>query len=166
MKKFLLTITIIFLCVVFCGCSNDETPPISRERTTLILRLFESMKKNDRATTIARAEKLQKLAPSNTYINYILETQTANIYIIHAQKALNNHDEKLALEILAQGLNKHPMNQIMQREYDNLKLLLDTENAIKKGELKSIPANLKNIPVYGPRLTRKMQQKNIPAEKN
>lgn len=166
MKKFILSLTAIIISATFCGCSNDETPPISRERTMLIQRLFESMKKGSRSTITARAEKLQKLNPADTYLNYILETQTANTYIIHAQKAINSGHDRLALEILAQGLNKHPMNSILQREHDNLQLLLETEQSLLKGELNFIPAKLKNIPVHGPSLVRLMQAKNIPMQNN
>lgn len=165
MKYFIATI-FAAAALVFCGCSDtEETPPLSRERTQLILRLFHGLEEKDKASTVARAEKLQKILPGNTYLNYVLEVQTANTYITFAQKALDERHDKLALEILSKGLQKHPLNRVLQTQYNNLLLLSDIEKALAAGELKSIPQNLQKIPQYGPYLVRKMREKNIPVER-
>lgn len=165
MKKHIIFIISTLCAAIFCGCSdNGETPPLSRERTQLILRLFESMEKGDKTAIITRAEKLKKIMPDNEYVNYVLETQVANTYIIYAQKALDDGHEKLALQILEKGLQKHPLNRTLQTQYNQLKMLSDIENAIDSGKFNLIPAKLQQIPKYGPRLVKKMQSKNIPAE--
>ena len=165
MKKYIILIISTLWTATFCGCAdNGETPPLSRERTQLILRLFKSMEKDDKTAVITRAEKLKKIMPNNDYINHVLETQVANTYIIYAQKALNDGHEKLALQILEKGLQKHPLNRALQTQYNQLKMLLDIENALNNGKFNLIPAKLQQIPQYGPLLMKKMQSKNIPAE--
>lgn len=166
MKKFLLYIFAILLSAMFYGCSNDtETPPLSRERTQLVQGLFDSLAKGDKNSVMAKAEKLQQLNPGNAYILFVIETMTANTYIVHAQKALDDGHDKLALNILAKGLQKHPLNRALQTQHNQLKLLLDIEQGLKSGELVNIPQNLSQIPVYGPRLIKKMQSKNMIFER-
>ena len=166
MKKYTFIIFSILCTAIFCSCSNDrETPPLSRERTQLILRLFESLEKGDKTAVITRAEKLKKVLPDNDYIGYVIETQIANTYITHAQKAINEGHEKLALKILEKGLQKHPLNRTLQTQHAQLKMLCDIENAVNSGKLTAVPANLQQIPQYGPILVKKMQAKNIPLER-
>lgn len=166
MKKITSAIFTITLLITCCSCSdNSETPPLSRERTMLIQRLFKSLEKNDKASAVTQAEKLKQLAPGNSYINYVLEVQTANTYIKYAQQAIDEGHEKLALDILSKGLQKHPLNRALQTQYNQLKLLLDIEQGLKSGELVNIPQNLSQIPVYGPRLIKKMQSKNMIFER-
>lgn len=166
MKKITLYIFAILLVSVLCGCSdNSETPPLSRERTQLVQGLFDSLAKGDKSAVMTRAEKLQQLAPGNAYILLVIETMTANTYINYAQKALDEGHEKLALDILSKGMQKHPLNRSLQTQYNQLKLLCDIEQGLKSGELVNIPQNLSQIPVYGPRLVKKMQSKNMKLEK-
>ena len=166
MKNIIFLFLTTLSMTMFCGCSEEqETPPLSLERTKLIQRLFVSLDKNDRIAAVSQAEKLQKMMPNNTFGSNVLETLTANTYIIHAQKALDEGHEPLALEIMEQGLRKHPMNRILIKEYNNLKTLCDIETALLKGELAVAPKSLYSIPVYGPRLIKKMQLKNIPIER-
>lgn len=166
MNKFIFLILATFSVTMFCGCSEEQdVPPLSLERTNLIQRLFVSLDKGDRSAAVSQAEKLQKMMPDNAFGSHVLETLTANTYIIHAQKAIDEGHEPLALEILAQGLRKHPMNRILIKEYNNLKTVCDIENALKKGEFAVVPLNLYAVPVYGPRLIKKMQLKNIPIER-
>lgn len=166
MKKVILYISATLLFAYLCGCSNDnETPPLSRERTQLVQGLFESLAKGDKRAVATRAEKLQQLAPDNAYILLVLETMTANTYIVHAQKALDEGHEKLALNILKKGLQKHPLNRALQTQYNQLKMLCDIEAKLNSNELAEIPKNLSQIPLHGPRLVKKMQSKNIKLEK-
>ena len=144
---------------------EGETPPLSLERTNLIQRLFASLEKGDKAAAVAQTEKLQTMLPDNAYCAQVLETLTANTYIVHAQKAIDDGHDALALEILDKGIRKHPMNRILINQYNQLKLICDIETSLKKGEFKAIPRNLYSIPVYGVRLVKKMQSKNIPIER-
>ena len=166
MKKFILFVFVILSLTTFCGCMDEgETPPLSLERTNLIQRLFASLEKGDKAAAVAQTEKLQTMLPDNAYCAQVLETLTANTYIVHAQKAINDGHDALALEILDKGIRKHPMNRILINQYNQLKLICDIETSLKKGEFKAIPRNLYSIPVYGVRLVKKMQSKNIPIER-
>ena len=166
MKKIAFLIFTTFLLTVFCGCTDEsEVPPLSLERTNLIQRLFKSLEKGDRSAAVSQAEKLQKMMPENAFSSQVLETLTANTYITHAQKAIDEGHDPLALEILEQGLRKHPMNRILIKEYNNLKTVCDIENALKKGEFSVVPRSLYSVPVYGPRLIKKMRAKNIPIER-
>lgn len=166
MKKIILYTFAVVSAAVICGCSdNGETPPLSRERTQLVQGLFDSLEKGDKNAVMTRAEKLQQLAPDNAYLLLVLETMTANTYIVYAQKALDEGHEKLALDILAKGLQKHPLNRSLQNQYNQLKLLCDIEQGLKSGELAVIPRNLAQIPVHGPELIKKMQSKNMKLEK-
>lgn len=166
MKRSIYAIAAIALSVIFCGCMEEpEAPPLSLERTELIQRLFVSLKKNDKAAAISQTEKLQKLMPGNSFCSHVLETMTANTYIIHAQKAIDEGHETLALNILEQGLRKHPMNHILINQYKNFKLICDIENALAKGDFRQIPVALYSVPEYGVRLIKKMQAKNIPVER-
>lgn len=166
MKKFTYLIIAILALTTFCGCMDEpEAPPLSLERTNLIQRLFASLEKGDRAAAISQAEKLQELLPDNSYCEQVRETLTANTYIIHAQKAIDEGHEKLALEILEKGLQKHPTNRILINQLKHFKTVLNIETALKKGEFKVIPLDLYSVPVYGVRLIRKMQAQNIPIER-
>ena len=157
--KYITIFAISILSVsMLCSCGKgDETPPLSRERTQLIIRLFDSMEKNDKSSILSRAEKLKKLAPDNLYINHIIEVQTANTYLVHAQKALDEGHETLALQILEKGIQKHPLNRTLQNEYKNLQILIDTEKAVNQGKFENIPDNLKQVPTYGPQLVKKIK---------
>lgn len=166
MKKFSYLIIALLALTTFCGCMDEpEAPPLSLERTNLIQRLFASLEKGDRAAAVSQAEKLQNMMPDNNFSSQVLETLTANTYIVHAQKAIDEGHEKLAVQILEKGLQKHPTNRILINQLKHFKTVLDIETALKKGEFKVIPLDLYSVPVYGVRLIRKMQAQNIPIER-
>ena len=166
MKKIAFSILTTLLLTVFCGCMDEpEAPPLSLERTNLIQRLFKSLEKGDKSAALTQAEKLHNMMPDNNFSSQVIEMLTADTYIIHAQKAIDEGHEPLALEIMEKGLRKHPMNRILIKEYNNLKTVCDIENALKKGQFAVVPLSLYSVPVYGPRLIKKMQAKNIPVER-
>lgn len=168
MKHIFITTLFAAVFILISGCSKEQdTPPLSLERSYLTLRLFSSLEKDDRNSAYEQAEKLQKLFPDNEYLNIVAENQIANTYLIAAQKELDNGNDLAALKILERGISKYPVNRPLQQQHKNLKLLLEIDLALKNNKLNAIPNDLDSVPVHGPQLVKKMQSKNIPmAEKD
>lgn len=141
-----------FLLIAGCG-SEDEAPPLSMERTNLMIRMFESMDKGDYESALLQAEKLQVMNPGNSYLTQVRETMQANLGVVEAQKVLDLGKLERAQTMLQNGVKKYPLNQNLQLELKRINALLAFREQLVlylksdlQAELPATPEELSSIP--------------------
>lgn len=119
---------LLFLTV---SCRQEpERPPIPRNRSELLLRLFDNLQQKNYPAALAQIEKLEAESPDSGYLKELRELLTVNACIAEAQTALNKGDLNKAIQTVATARNKLPFNRQLEAAEEDLTLLRRISNNI------------------------------------
>ncbi len=123
LKNFSLIIFALSCCLSFVGCGNNKDD-FNSERSRLILRLFDSLEKEDYESAKIQALKLQKDNPSNAYLANLIETCNLNIQIDKINKLIKEGKIQEAYSLLKHLHDLYPLNEKVKKDFDEMTLRL------------------------------------------
>ncbi len=132
------------LLLLSAGCGRQPHPPPPLENSSLLLRMFDNLARNNSEVAAEQALKLRTQLPDNAYLGKILNTQRANSYVTRAARDLAEGKLDSAIRRVDDGLIRYPLNRSLREtrlELETLKSLRDAaqliENADSLEELES-----------------------------
>ncbi len=101
---------VLLLTVSGCGRKEHQPPPL--ERTQLVFRFFNSMRKGDAVAASSQGRKIQELSGSDG-IDKLVVVQESNVYVARAQSALNAGRLNDAIRVVDEGIRHYPLNRTL-----------------------------------------------------
>lgn len=120
------------LLLLPAGCGRKaprEIPP--NERNRLVIRMFQSLDRQDAAAALEQAVKFRALDPGNNYLTTIVETQRGNTAVVEAQKMLDAKRPDEAVRVLEKGMKASPLNRQLAVEMAKVRRLAALEAGVK-----------------------------------
>jgi hypothetical protein len=110
------------------GCSRHQELPL--ERSELVLRFFQSIRKGDSEGAVRQGNKISSLDKYNTSIKKLISIQECNRYIKSARNALARGDVQQALKSIEEGRKHYPANRRLTALRSQLRQLRNAEKLL------------------------------------
>ena len=118
--------------LLLAGCGKKAPREISpNERNRLVIRMFQSLERQDAASAQEQAGKFRSLDPGNNYLTTIVDTQRGNACIAEAQKLLDAGRFAAAGKVLENGIKASPLNRRLVLELELVRRLAALDADIK-----------------------------------
>lgn len=130
-RRFRLPLLLLALAVALYGCGRKTAETVPSGRNQLIIRIFQSLERDDFAAAAEQAAKLKALDPGNEYLGRIIDTQRANRFVRSAQELFDAGEYQEALQTLEQGLRQLPLDNNLKDSLEQLQRIVALESAFR-----------------------------------
>ncbi len=127
----ILILTLAAGALTLSGCGKKAPREASpAERNRLVIRMFQSLDRDDAAAAVSQAEKFRALDPANLHLTTIIDVQRGNVCIQTAQQLLAEGKSAAAVNVLEAGVKNSPLNRHLASELQKVRRLVELEHAV------------------------------------
>ena len=128
MKKITLKNIILLFSTIFllsaCGKKEEKINKLSIDKSKLIIRLFDSLEKEDYSTALIQAQKLQSFDNKNIYLFNAIEICTTNVTINKINNLIKEKKIQEAYTLLKRLNETYPLNEKIQKDLIEMEKIL------------------------------------------
>ncbi|MEG1979765.1 MAG: hypothetical protein RR060_03515 [Victivallaceae bacterium] len=137
---------LILMLILGGGCDEkSEAPDPPLAAGELLIRLFDSLKKDDFILSSEQGRKLELAIGDNSFLAQLERIQEANFYVLQANGALRKGELDKAGVFIQNGLRKYPENDRLRGMQQGITELKNITNLLEVASRTRRSGDLRNV---------------------